>query len=801
MASTYKQHKTFMEQLQPPLSLCYVAIGKPDLYTSPNVITLDRTSLYIRNVQDQIRGDLEANQPSFKKLEVEVGTCRVRIWQVNTPLLLTRTNLRNVKETLQSIDFPWNDPHSDEDANSPEHSLSLEILLPYQVVSDLWKSQPDRSQLHIIAEVLPFENLDTWQRNNEELSGIQKLAQFQAMKQGSFLTHEALLNMNHIINGANLPSPPAPLDDAAQKLRQIFDLPSPELEEELLGPHVQFAKSLRSDFGSSLPSSQRSLTLRELLHYSAAVGHCLYMDLASYRDNKEAYFVATYMQHVANELADRMGRSARRNLDFKANKQWKFHLLPFVLNPSGQGQPTQFRYHPRNHYEFRVHEIPRLIVEVQSVKEYENETEDGEDQTRMLLEGAAVVTRYLMCSENVKKPSVRTFCSSEVCLRVVQGGVVYLREDFSLTEKKEAFMFLLGLYNSYVCVEVYVGILCSELLLFDFLNSFSQTSLYIRNVQDQIRGDLEANQPSFKKLEIEVGTCRVRIWQVNTPLFLTRTNLRNVKETLQSIDFPWNDPNSDEDADSPKRSLALEILLPYQVVSDLWTSQPDRSQLHIIAEVLPFENLDTRQPHNEELSGIQKLAQFQAMKQGTFLTHEALLNVNHIINAANLPSSAAPLDDAAQKLRRIFDLPSPGLEEELLGPHVQFAKKLRSDFGSSLPSSQRRLTLRELLHYSAAVGHCLYMDLGSYRDNKEAYFVATYMQHVANELANRMGRSARRNLDFKAYGCLRCVAWVDAWSAAINSGNSTYFLSYSIRADRDRLLSLDIDPATITSFA
>ncbi|KAH8919320.1 hypothetical protein BT69DRAFT_501505 [Atractiella rhizophila] len=43
------------------------------------------------------------------------------------------------------------------------------------------------------------------------------------------------------------------------------------------------------------------------------------------------------------------------------------------------------------------------------------------------------VTRYLMCSENVKKPS---------------GGVVYLREDFSLTEKKEAFMFLLGLYNS-----------------------------------------------------------------------------------------------------------------------------------------------------------------------------------------------------------------------------------------------------------------------------------------------------------------------------------------------------------------
>ncbi|KAH8919319.1 hypothetical protein BT69DRAFT_501655 [Atractiella rhizophila] len=123
------------------------------------------------------------------------------------------------------------------------------------------------------------------------------------MKQGTFLTHAALLNMKHIINAANLPSPPAPLDDATQKLRPIFDLPSPELEEELLGPQVQFAKKFRSNFGYSLPSSQRCLTLRELLHYSAAVGHCLCMDLDSYRDNKEAYFVATYMQHVANELA------------------------------------------------------------------------------------------------------------------------------------------------------------------------------------------------------------------------------------------------------------------------------------------------------------------------------------------------------------------------------------------------------------------------------------------------------------------------------------------------------------------
>ncbi|KAH8917256.1 kinase-like protein [Atractiella rhizophila] len=179
------------------------------------------------------------------------------------------------------------------------------------------------------------------------------------------------------------------------------------------------------------------------------------MSLDRYREYKEGYFLATYMEIVAAELAERLGLKMVQNLFFLSDKQWTFHLLPVVEN-NEHGQIARYRFCP----EFRVGEIPRFIVEVQSVAESKQEKE--EDQARMLLEGATVVRiaqyainqsekeswpfviiccyvdrdltvrRYLMCSEDIKNPS---------------GKVVYRRDDYSLLTKDGAFTFPLELYN------------------------------------------------------------------------------------------------------------------------------------------------------------------------------------------------------------------------------------------------------------------------------------------------------------------------------------------------------------------
>ncbi|KAH8927404.1 kinase-like protein [Atractiella rhizophila] len=293
----------------------------------------------------------------------------------------------------------------------------------------------------------------TWQLKPHNLTEIQRLARFQVEKQRSFPPSLVLRNNIHDVTLRS----PSVLKDAKDELEKIFIVPHGNRSN--LGPYVGVANAFVSEFGDGQATSDRLVTKTELIHYSTAVEYCG-MRLERYREAMQAYFNMTFMDPVAIELSSRLGVPLRSN--FLSNRNWKFHLLPFISKPNehGETKTTQFKYQPRSDYEFRndADKLPRLLVQIQSHV-------DQEDETRMLLQAAVVVRlaqnainksvimdkrwrfiitcyyvnkelevkRYLMCSKAIEQPSAE---------------VIYRCDKFCLTSRRDAFKFLLGLYNS-----------------------------------------------------------------------------------------------------------------------------------------------------------------------------------------------------------------------------------------------------------------------------------------------------------------------------------------------------------------
>ncbi|KAH8917128.1 hypothetical protein BT69DRAFT_698480 [Atractiella rhizophila] len=167
----------------------------------------------------------------------------------------------------------------------------------------------------------------------------------------------------------------SPSTSRKKKLGKLFSVPSNEAFE----PYSSLAKHLQIKFGQD--PSDRPVSAGELSHYAVAVNSLpRAWDLEQrYLTNKEVYFKVAYLDLVATELSSR----PRSRLTFHSNKEWPFYILPFVTDP--MKRTTQYKYRPVSDYEFRdAQEIPRLLVEVQS-------QDQKQDETRLLLQGAAVV--------------------------------------------------------------------------------------------------------------------------------------------------------------------------------------------------------------------------------------------------------------------------------------------------------------------------------------------------------------------------------------------------------------------------
>ncbi|KAH8914057.1 hypothetical protein BT69DRAFT_24814 [Atractiella rhizophila] len=212
------------------------------------------------------------------------------------------------EELLKAIRFP---------------SERLKELDPVNRLSKYWQEAPQDGHLHIVVQLrdsplVVQHPTSLWQHNTEKLNGIQLLAQFQAEKRGSFLPHDKLLKMNHIVDAHGV-SPV--LNDAKKELGRIFVLPLLSEQQHQLEPYLQFARQLQNQFPSQKPSN-RTVTRKELGHYHAALETHVDMDLDRYREYKEGYFLATYMEIVAAELAERLGLKRVQNSFFLSYAAW-----------------------------------------------------------------------------------------------------------------------------------------------------------------------------------------------------------------------------------------------------------------------------------------------------------------------------------------------------------------------------------------------------------------------------------------------------------------------------------------------
>ncbi|KAH8929369.1 hypothetical protein BT69DRAFT_1328798 [Atractiella rhizophila] len=163
-----------------------VKAGGEEIYFSPTTTNV-ASIRWISELRRHLERDINISSLTLPRDSAEA--CRLRLWKVKN---LPGTFGKETKQLVQSIQFFWNSDGLDIAEPPKTHfPLELDFLPSLHNLSSYWPNQPNMSELHVIAEVLPFLDpyLDVagssaWLQTHT--NGIFQLARFEVESKASF---------------------------------------------------------------------------------------------------------------------------------------------------------------------------------------------------------------------------------------------------------------------------------------------------------------------------------------------------------------------------------------------------------------------------------------------------------------------------------------------------------------------------------------------------------------------------------------------------------------------------------------